>query len=206
MKAVQSGPREDGTRQFYESRSEEYADATRSRALAHLLEDFSSRMPCGSILDLGCGAGHDLTMLRLRGHSAFGLDYASPIAKIARVTSRAPVVVADMRAIPFGGGTFDGVWASASLLHLPRNDLPLALLEIKRVLKPGGLLFASVKTGIGDFRDADGRFFALYERGNWREALMRSNFQSIATAFNGGLLKGSTRSPEKWMTSLAVSS
>ncbi len=207
MKAIGPGRSEDRTRLFYESRSQEYADATRSRALADVLEDFAGRMPAAaSILDLGCGAGHDLASFRRRGHAAFGLDYAAPIAKIARATARSPVVVADMRAIPLLDATFDGVWASASLLHLPRSDLPVALREIKRVLKPGGLLFASVKTGIGDFRDPDGRFFTLYESANWREALMKSKFEAVATGFNASVPNGSTRSAEQWMTSLAVSS
>jgi SAM-dependent methyltransferase len=206
MEAVQTGPREDWTRQFYEARSQEYADATRNRALTPLLIDFSTRIPSGSVLDLGCGAGYDLAALRSRGHSAIGLDYAAPIAKIAKATSEAPVVVADMRIIPFGGAVFNGIWASASLLHLPRDDLPLALSEIKRVLKPGGLLFASVKKGAGDFRDANGRFFALYERDDWQQALMRSKFRTIDIAFNGGVQNASTKLPEQWMTTMAVSS
>ena len=60
------------------------------------------------------------------------------------------MVVADMRAIPFADASFDGVWASASLLHLPRSELAVALREINRILRSDGLLFASVKTGTHD--------------------------------------------------------
>ena len=208
QKAVAGGERpthEDRTRQFYETRAQEYANSTRSRELAPLLEDFSNRIPNGNVLDLGCGAGYDLGALRSRGHAAFGLDYSMPIAKIASVNAQAPVVVADMRAIPFRATAFDGVWASASLLHLPRSDLVSALSEVRRVLKAGGLLFASVKTGVGDFFDADGRFFTFYESHDWEKRLTAAGLRPIATAFNGGVRKDVRGLPEQWLTSLAVS-
>lgn len=202
MKANRPDCTDDPTRMFYEMRSREYADATRLRALSDALAEFSGRLPAhGSVLDVGCGAGHDLAFLRARGLTAVGLDYAAAIARIARAASHTPVVVADMRAIPFAEAAFDGVWASASLLHLPRADLPVALREIKRVVKPGGLLFASVKTGTGDFRDVDGRLFTLFRKDGFESALMQAGFFIVETAFNGRGSDGAQR----WMTSLARS-
>ena len=51
------------------------------------------------------------------------------------------------------GETYDGVWASACLLHVPREDLTGILTRIRRALKPGGVFYASFKIGEGD----DGR-------------------------------------------------
>lgn len=196
---------ESSTRLFYEEHAGEYADATRVRALAPQLEDFSCRLAGGSVLDLGCGAGYDLAAFRLLGHRAVGLDYAEAVTKIARSTAQAPVVVADMRGIPFRSQAFDGVWASASFLHLPRTDVILALTEVKRALKPGGLLFASLKTGTGERLDGDGRFFAFYQSDDWQQLLTAAGFRTITAAFNGGLRKGAQGLQEQWMTSLAAS-
>ncbi|MFK4386987.1 class I SAM-dependent methyltransferase [Bradyrhizobium sp. USDA 223] len=195
---------EDRTQRFYETRAQEYADTTRRRTLTPLLEDFSKRLPRGRILDLGCGGGYDLGAFRGLGHAACGLDYSEPIAKIAHLNAQAPVVVADMRAIPFRDDSFDGVWASASLLHLPRGDLVTALKEVRRVLRRGGLMFASLKVGVGDLLDADGRFFTFYENADWQERVTAAGFQPLSTTFNQGNRKGSHGRPERWMTSLAA--
>lgn len=207
MKAIRIGKNEDRTRHFYQSRSQEYADATVGRALKRELHDFMGRLPSdGAVLDLGCGAGHDLASFRQHGRPAFGLDYAAQIATIAHATSQAPVVVADMRAIPFANASFDGVWASASLLHLPRSDLAAALREINRILRSDGLLFASVKTGTGDVYDADGRLYTFYDERTFQDALMQADFNPIWTGFNGGFPTGAKSVVETWMTSLSVSS
>jgi SAM-dependent methyltransferase len=195
----------DPTRSFYEGRAAEYAEATRSRAVDARLSDFSKRIPGGVILDLGCGAGYDLDSFRSHGHFALGLDYAEPLVRIARRTSRCSVVVADARAIPIRSGVFNGVWASASLLHLARSDLQFALCEIRRVLKPGGLLFCSMKVGAGMRRSEDGRSFTLYQHEDWQSALISQGFGSIEISFNEGEAKRPSGRSEKWMTSLALS-
>ncbi|MGY3135355.1 SAM-dependent methyltransferase [Bradyrhizobium sp. USDA 4501] len=203
-----SGPKsvpDDGTRRFYEAHADEYAHTTRIRALAPQLADFSRRLAGGSVLDLGCGAGYDLASFRLLGHPVAGLDYSEAITKIARSTAQAPVVVADMRGIPFRSQAFDGVWASASFLHLPRPDVVAALAEVRRVLKPGGLLFASLKRGTGELLGGDGRFFAFYQADDWQQLLTAAGFRTMTTAFNGGLRKGAEGLQEQWMTSLATS-
>jgi ubiquinone/menaquinone biosynthesis C-methylase UbiE len=68
----------------------------------------------------------------------------------------------DVRRLGFPDATFDGAWASASLLHLPKPDLPAALGEISRVLVADGAFYASLKRGTTTSRTDDGRFFARY--------------------------------------------
>jgi SAM-dependent methyltransferase len=201
-----TGLKRDGTRRFYQSHPQEYADATLVRALAEVLRDFCRRLPSdGRVLDLGCGAGHDLSSITKTGRGAVGLDYAEPIARIARSISTCPVVVSDMRSIPFRDLAFDGVWASASLLHLPRRDLPTALSEIRRILRPEGRFFASVKAGSGEMRDKEGRFFALYNQDGWRRSLQEAGFAILSLESNESTLPNPVGArPERWLNSLAT--
>jgi SAM-dependent methyltransferase len=196
----------DTTRSFYQSHSREYANATVVRALAEALRDFCRRLPSdGRVLDLGCGAGHDLSSISETGRVAIGLDYAEPIARIARSSSNCPVVVSDMRCIPIGDIVFAGVWASASLLHLPRRDLPVALSEIRRVLRPRGYFFASVKAGTGEMFDKEGRFFALYEQDDWRHSLQQAGFSMLSLDYNESTAPNPLGSlPERWLNSLVT--
>jgi SAM-dependent methyltransferase len=198
----------DPTRRFYELRSQDYANATRVRALSDVLADFLRRLPIdGRVLDLGCGAGHDLSSMSDAGRLGIGLDYAEHIVQIARSISSSPVVAADMRSIPFRDQAFDGVWASASLLHLPRRDLSKTLLEIRRVLRPEGYFFTSVKAGVGDLNDKDGRFFALYEKDSWRRALMKSGFILLSLEYNEAGAPGPLGlQAERWLNALSIRS
>jgi SAM-dependent methyltransferase len=194
---------DDPTLRFYETRALEYAQATRRRAWVPLAMEFAQNI-AGQVLDLGCGAGYDLELLASRNNRVVGLDYSMQMAAIARANSGLPVVVADMRAIPFCPDSFDGVWASASLLHLPRMDMAGALQEIVRVMKPGGRFLASLKMGRGDLTDGDGRSFKYYEREDWETRLTDAGFRSISLALNDGSKTDVQGNRERWMTSLAV--
>ncbi len=177
----------DRTKEFYETNSEEYSETTRDRQREAVLAAFVRGLRPGSrVLDLGCGAGHDLRSFMRHGVGAVGLDYAEAMARIARRTSGAAVVNADMRALPFASGTFDAVWASASLHHVGPDGLVVALSESRRVLKTGGAFFASVKRGTGEFRDHSGRFFALHDSYGWSGAVSSAGFRVLRIEQNEG--------------------
>ena len=196
----------DPTQRFYQSHSQAYADATSVRALADVLLEFTQRLPVdGCVLDLGCGAGHDLSSIAATGRLGIGLDYAEPIVQIARSISSCPVVVGDMRSIPLANHAFAGVWASASLLHLPIRDVPTAFSEIRRVLQPGGHFFASVKVGSGEMRDKEGRFFTLYQKDSWRHLLQESGFTILSLEYNEAAAPSPPGSrSERWLNSLST--
>jgi ubiquinone/menaquinone biosynthesis C-methylase UbiE len=107
----------------------------------HLLE------PDAQILDVGCGPGRDMAWFESRNMHVTGVDYTQAMLEIARAKVHGSLVKADMRQMPFEAGSIDGIWCSASLLHLPKTDSPAALLEFKRVLKPDGILFLAVQEG-----------------------------------------------------------
>jgi ubiquinone/menaquinone biosynthesis C-methylase UbiE len=103
-----------------------------------------------SIVDIGCGTGRDMAWFEQHGLCATGVDLSEGMLAYARRAVRGSLVSADARALPFGNKSFDAVWCCASLLHLPRADAPLALREIRRVLKADAPLMLSMQEGRGD--------------------------------------------------------
>ena len=165
------------TIQYYDQNAAEYAKLTQSHSMGQAVQLFVDRLTAGaSALDLGCGAGRDLLAFRQRQVNAVGLDASSELAAIAAHFSGCPVALSDMERIPFAEGSFDAVWASASLLHISRGNLEQALSGVRRVLKPGGLFFSSVKRGEGMERDRYGRYFSYFEPNEWLGLLAAAGF------------------------------
>lgn len=98
-----------------------------------------------------------------RGFAVDPTDGVAEIAAKAEAQLGRPA-----RVMRFGeldaAGRYDAIWASASLLHVPRSDLPDVIARIHRALKPGGLHFASYKGGGTEGRDRFGRYFNYLAR------------------------------------------
>lgn len=152
----------------YDSAADVYARSVGSLVMGPQIELFLSSLRGIDVLDLGCGSGRDLSVFYDFGFSPVGVDLSSRLVGIAsRVNPYVPVHKMDMLALDFPDSSFDGVWACASYVHLRKSDFPVALAETCRVLRPGGVLFASLKKGSGEswhFSDRLGvsRFFAFY--------------------------------------------
>jgi ubiquinone/menaquinone biosynthesis C-methylase UbiE len=196
--------RDSSTKHFYESNAATYAEATWKLSMDQQVSNFAARLPSGAtVVDLGCGAGRDLKTFSECGFFAVGLDVSASLASIAQRHSECPVVIADLRQMPLAPGCFDGAWASASLLHLARNDIGQALAEIFRILKPGGIFFASMKAGHGERADEQGRWYSYYDAEQWRSLLRRAGFQLVSlqsTVQHAGTL---TSASTTWMSSIA---
>jgi SAM-dependent methyltransferase len=119
-------------------------DMSRYRAtFLHALPD-----PLGRVLDGGCGPGRDCADFRESGVAVVGLDLSMGLLTAARTHSPgARFVNADLRALPFHDGSFDGVWLCSSLVHLPTKVTGIVLRRVWNVLRTDGILFASVIDG-----------------------------------------------------------
>jgi len=95
------------------------------------------------LLDFGCGPGRDLMALSARGHIVTGLDGSPVFAEMARAQSGCRVLEQNFLELSLGEQQFDGVFANASLFHVPRAELTRVLAELRRALVPGGVLFCS---------------------------------------------------------------
>lgn len=194
-----------GTTNFYEGNAEGYARSTRTHDMGPQLERFLPGLPPNAqVLDLGCGGGRDLNALRAAGHRPIGLEISPRLAAIAEAFSDCPVVVGDIRAPHFEAGTFDGIWASASLLHLGRTDLPGTLRRLHDLLRPGGKLFASVKAGVGEECAPDGRWFTYFDPAEWHGLLSSAGFCNIDVEVEVGLAQpAATGVRRPWIQSFA---
>ena len=91
---------------------------------------------------LGCGPGRDLSHFRSLGHESVGLDGSLQFVAMARSHSQCEVLHQDFLAMQLPENRFDGVFANASLFHVPSQEMPKVLLELLKTLKPRGALFS----------------------------------------------------------------
>ncbi|TCP78873.1 methyltransferase family protein [Rhizobium sp. PP-CC-2G-626] len=189
------------TIRFYEREAKRYAAATAEQSMNEQIARFTKFLPGNAlIVDLGCGGGRDLANFSRRGFNAVGLDAAFELAKIAGATSGCPVVVGDLLQMPFAKGSFDAVWASASLLHIQRNEIDHALNLINDILVAGGFFFCSMKVGRGELRTDDSRFFTYFMPSEWNERLACTGFELIESQADGFI---GSEAGDRWMNTIA---
>src|ERR1700730_11197633 len=99
--------------------------------------------PPYSILDLGYGPGRDLRYFRSLGHDVVGLEGSTEFVAMARSYSECEVLQQDFLAMKLPESRFDGIFANASLFHVPSQELPRVLAELSETLRSRGVLFCS---------------------------------------------------------------
>jgi 2-polyprenyl-3-methyl-5-hydroxy-6-metoxy-1,4-benzoquinol methylase len=149
---------DDATLQFYRSNAEAYARREITSRHARLTAFLALLQPGAAILELGCGAGGDTAEMLARGFNIRATDGSPEMAAVASKRLGRPVetlLFHDLDEVE----AYDGVWANACLLHVPREQLATVLSLIWRALKPGGVFFASYKEGEGGGRDTLDRYY-----------------------------------------------
>jgi SAM-dependent methyltransferase len=158
---------DDATLQFYRDNATSYA--AWAKAPSTRLFSFLELLPKGaSILELGCGAGNHAAEMLARGFTVHATDGSPEMALAASRRLNHPVEAMRFDELD-ARDAYDGVWASACLLHVPREELAGILARIHRALKAGGVFYASYKIGEGDGRDSLGRYYN-YPSQKWLEA------------------------------------
>ncbi|WP_065756297.1 class I SAM-dependent methyltransferase [Bradyrhizobium paxllaeri] len=164
------------TLQFYRRNAEAYAWREITSRQARLTAYLARLPPNAAILELGCGAGGDTAEMLARGFDVRATDGSPEMAELASRRLGRPVETLLFHELD-EFEAFDGVWANACLLHVPRDQLATVLALIWRALKPDGVFFASYKEGDAGGRDTLHRYYnypsqdwlrATYaEAGNW---------------------------------------
>ena len=151
----------------------------------------------GRVLDAGCGPGQHAAAFAAAGLRAVALDLTPAMAALAR--ARVPAVVGDLRRLAFADGAFAGVWSSASLLHVPRDDAGTALRELRRVTADGGALALITATGGTDGWESPQydtgparpppRFFVYHDEASLRTLLTDAGWAVRSVRFEPGELR-----------------
>jgi len=120
----------------------------------------------GKILDLGCGPGRDLVAFSQEGHEVVGLDATPAFVEYARQVSGCEVWQQTFLSLDLPPDTFDGIFANASLIHVPGDRMVGVLSDLDRSLVPGGAIVLSMARGTGEgfsSRPTGDRYVSLWE-------------------------------------------
>lgn len=151
------------------------------------------------LLDFGCGPGRDLRYFRSRGHEAVGLDGSARFVAMARDWSGCEVSHQDFLHLDLPLGRFDGVFANASLFHVPRANLPTVLGELRAALKPRGVLFASNPRGDNREGWSGERYGCYHDLDGWRAFLVAAGFEELEHYYRP---PGVPRAEQPWLASV----
>jgi 2-polyprenyl-3-methyl-5-hydroxy-6-metoxy-1,4-benzoquinol methylase len=192
------------TLSFYETHAQQYfartvdVDMSAEReAFVRALRRSFPAVPAPAILDAGCGSGRDAKAFLEAGCRVTAFDGSAALAQLAsRHTGLA------VRQRRFDELTerqaYHGVWACASLLHLPAHEFVRTLSRVRATLLDGGLFFLSLKEGEGARIEADGRFFAYYRGAQLGALLNATGFTVLALERSVGRMAQSAR----WVNAL----
>jgi SAM-dependent methyltransferase len=186
----------------YEARAEAFWEGTRDHDVSQNIEALLRHIdaePPFLILDFGCGPGRDLLDFSRRGHLPVGLEGASALAHMARKHSGCEVWEQDFLALDLPTAHFHGIFANASLFHVPRQELPRILRELHASLRPGGVLFSSNPRGDNQEAVNGERYGAYYDFDTWTERLSGAGFIELEHYYRPA---GLPREQQPWLASV----
>jgi len=190
------------TIEHYEREAEEFWEGTRDHDVSQnydeLLKSLEGEAPY-TILDFGCGPGRDLSYFRSLGHNAIGLEGSKKCAIMAREYSGCEVLLQDFLSMDLPSEHFDGIFANASLFHVPSLELPRILRELLLTLKPEGVLFSSNPHGNNQEGFTGDRYGCFFDLETWRNFLTTAGFSELKYYFRPS---GRPRHMQPWLATL----
>lgn len=145
---------------YYDNNAALYVERTYDADMTHLYHAFQKYLPSGKILDLGCGPGRDTLYFLEAGYDVTGMDGSQAMVDHCRNELHLNVVHATFDSYQ-PKECFDGIWACASLVHVPHQELTRIILRYLSFLRIGGIFFMSFKDRSEDY-EAFGRTFTCF--------------------------------------------
>jgi SAM-dependent methyltransferase len=182
----------------YDANADDFWEGTRDHDVSQNIRALLSHLGAAPlrILDLGCGPGRDLRALRELGHEPVGLDGSARFVAMARAHSGCEVLHQDFLALELPPQTFDGVFANASLFHVPSRELPRVLGELHAALRPAGALFCSNPRGENQEGWRGQRYGTYLDLEGWRRFLEGAGFRELEHYYRP---TGRPRAQQPWL-------
>jgi ubiquinone/menaquinone biosynthesis C-methylase UbiE len=152
------------------------------------MDRFFELLPGKKVLEIGSGGGRDAEEIIRNGYDYVGTDVSNGLLKVARKRNpEEKFINTSIYDLDFPDNSFDGFWASAVFLHIPKSRIGEALTRLRNVVKPGGIGFISLKRGEGEVEEVqtfeDGakleRLFAYYKDSEFSNVLKRNNYDVV---------------------------
>lgn len=190
------------TLRHYEQSAEQFFAGTInhdvSQNIAALLDAIEAPAPY-RLLDLGCGPGRDLKTFREMGHLPTGIDGSARFVEMARAFSGCEAWQQDFVQLALPASSYDGIYANASLFHVPSAALPKVLRDLYAALKLGGVLFSSNPRG-DNLEGWNGpRYGSYYDYETWERYLLAAGFSAITHYYRP---PGLPREQQPWLASV----
>lgn len=189
------------TLQFYETNAEQFAQDTLDVDMSALYERFLAMLPPSSrILDAGCGAGRDTVAFLKLGYQVEAFDASAKLVEIAKGVSG--IAVQHSTFLNYKSmQPFAGIWACASLLHVPAISMSATLQHLAGLLQPEGVIYVSFKYGEDDV-ERNGRLFT-----NCTEQRLQDFLEDTSLSIKETWLSNdqrTERADEQWLNALLI--
>ncbi|HHX34611.1 MAG TPA: class I SAM-dependent methyltransferase [Gammaproteobacteria bacterium] len=189
------------TVQYYEDNAEQFAQDTLNVDMSELYERFLALLlPSSRILDAGCGAGRDAAIFLQQGYQVEAFDASPKLVKIAKEVSGIQVQLSTFLNFT-SDQPFAGIWACASLLHVPAVNMSATLKHLGELLQPKGVMYVSFKYG-EDEAHRNGRHFTNCSEERLAEFLQDTGLSIYETWVSAD--QRPDREDEQWLNALLI--
>lgn len=190
------------TQDYYERNARAYFESTLQVDLSAIYDRFLRHISAGGlILDAGSGSGRDTLAFLKRGYSVEAFDASPELCALSRQLTGVPTRVLrfqDFESPP----KYDGIWACASLLHVPKAELEDAIARLIAALKPGGAFYLSFKHGEGERVSEDGRFYLDLDEPRLRKLFAAFPDMALIDIW-GSTGEGTHEGKDEWLNAIA---
>lgn len=182
---------------YYNSNAAQYFSNTVNVDMSECCDRFIKYVvPGGRIIDIGAGSGRDIKYFKARGYVVEGIDASVEMCRLAADYSGAEVSCERIQDW-HPEEKYDGIWANASLLHLLFNEIEEFVCRASDYLKPDGVLYISMKTGIQTGCDNKGRFFTTFSEEKVQQIVAKSTAFIVIDSWKTG--DGLSREGLQWI-------
>jgi len=165
--------------EYYNKQAREFIDRTVAIDMSSIYERFEKRLSGKVLLDAACGTGRDARYFLKQGYTVTAFDASIEMVKTSSALTGLPVLHMSFSDMNWNQ-EFDGIWASACLIHCIGNQLHDVIPRFIKALKPGGIWYMSFKKGEGESCDETGRQFLSFNETSLRSLL--KDYQEIELA------------------------
>ena len=187
----------DKTLKYYNENAQPFASGTVSVKFTEVQDKFLEKLnPDAYILDFGCGAGRDTKYFLSRGYQVDAVDGSEQLCRIASEYTGIKVRQMLFQELD-EKEKYDGIWACASILHLPKKQLREVLKNMYAALKSKGWIYASFK--YGEFEgERNGRYFTDFTTDAFKDFIHDMHGLKIEEQWITGDVRPG-RGEEKWL-------